>query len=550
MKKLFLFPVLLLALCLGACTANEDNDMTIELACPKPVAEVSGNLVTITWSAIAKTAGYAYRFDQGEYAMLEADVLSQTWKMTAGEHTFEIYAAGNEQHTTNSAVRTISFVIDLELAAPVPTIETDGMNATISWEAVPNAVGYAYKVDNQAEVEVGDEVLSYSDKFTGGKHTFVIRALGDGVESTDSKPVTFPFDIVDTSVGVFLRKGNGAVVEIPEVSSGIFAADIDFGANESFIVLIDNVKHGFLAYGGNGGVGTVNSEYAALPFYKGFVYSVNESLGRLTKEIPLPLDKLNSLWVNTGAAAKVSVKIDCTNADGEPRYYMRLAKTPDSSLLLEQRFDLMIFGGDWTQPNKAGDGTKIPSVAEDGTEGGTPKSASYTTVGANMATVSAAYVANRGMTDWGISGYVFEFPGYIRLCNSSSDTQYGILTTPKLSSLAGASNITVSFEGLRFASAGNIKVEVLGAGTIASASVLVDGTGSAVAITPEADGKSFLITSAHGTKHPNDAAKTFSAFTIRVQGATAETQICWDTRSASKSGEARYCLDNIVIRKN
>lgn len=634
MKKFLIFPLLLLAFALGSCTTNEEEDMTIELASPKPLAEVKGNVVNITWPAIAKSAGYAYRFDQGEYTFVEADVLSFSGKIAAGDHTFEIYAVGNKTHSMDSAVRsiqltvdvalpmpepvvsslyaeatiswpavdnaegyaykidandevkvaseilsitqkftagkhtfairalgdgvettdskanTIEFEIDLTLPSPVLTIAIDGQNATISWTAIEQATGYAYTLDNGTETKVGANVLSYADTFSGGKHTLVIRALGDGVETADSKPTNFPFDVVDTSKGVFLKKASGAIVAVTATSEKIFAMSLDCTAGDSFTVLVDNVEHGFMSFSGNGGVGTVNSLSAALPFYGGYTYYVRESVGRLTHAIDSGASKLNALYVNTGSAEKVYVKIDCSNADGEPRYYLKLDKAPDASIILEQYFDLMVFGGDWTQTNKLGDGTKIPASVSDGTEAGTAKGASYTTVGATLSEVPAAYRANRGVADWICEDYVFEFPGYVRLCNSSADTQYGVLTTPKLSSLSAAATISVAFDGLRFASAGDIAVRVLGGGVISSASVLKDGKGAPITITPEADGKSFLITLNHGTKHGNSDAKPFSNFSFVVEGASSQTQIVWDSTTAGKSGDARYCLDNIVIRRN
>ena len=67
----------------------------------------------------------------------------------------------------------------------------------------------------------------------------------------------------------------------------------------------------------------------------------------------------------------------------------------------------------------------------------------------------------------------------------------------------------------------------------------------------ESGGKSINITSAHCPKHGNEALKKWSNFSITIEGATAETQICWDTTGAgSTSANGRICLDNIVVRKN
>ena len=61
---------------------------------------------------------------------------------------------------------------------------------------------------------------------------------------------------------------------------------------------------------------------------------------------------------------------------------------------------------------------------------------------------------------------------------------YGVLTTPKLSKLTAASTVTVTFDAVRFASEHDIPVKVLNAGTIASAQVVVEGSGSAASIAP------------------------------------------------------------------
>ena len=161
----------------------------------------------------------------------------------------------------------------------------------------------------------------------------------------------------------------------------------------------------------------------------------------------------------------------------------------------------MVYGGDWIQTGKvASSGRKLASTspaAIDGTEPATA-TASYTTFGINISSdkdAAPAYLANRGLTDWGIK-YCYEFPGYVRLSNSASGSNmyYGVLTTPKLSKLTAASTVTVTFDAVRFASEHDIPVKGLNAGTIASAQVVVEGSGSAASIAPESGGKSINIT--------------------------------------------------------
>lgn len=548
MKKILLFPCLLLAFALGACSSDEETDMTIELASPQLKATTNVNMVTITWTEIAKTAGYAYRFDGGEYTQVGADVLKYTGAMSDGSHTFEIYAVGNNIHTTDSAVRKIEFEINLTLPSPQPKAVTTGSTTTISWKAVPNAAGYAYSVDGADEVKVGANVLSYSASFSGGKHTFTIRALGDGgVTSADSPAKSIEFDVVDTSTGVYAKKASGAIVKLTEGASGIFTTSLDCTATDSFTVLIDNTEYGFTEYGGNGCVGTVNSEYSSMPFYNGvFTGYVRESIGRLSKT-----GTLRPLYTNLQTDAKVSLKIDCTDPD-TPRYYMQLEQEADPAMVLELYFDLFTYGGDWVNTNKGGTGLDaIVSATIDGTEPGTKSGATtgtkqgYTLVSSTEPGVEA-YMANRGITGWTAEN-IYEFPGYIRLSVKGTPNKFGVLTTPELNA---AGNLKVTFDGLRFASEGDIAVKVLGGGTITSASVVVDGAGSPVTITPESDNTSFLILAAHNTKFANTAQKTWSNFTFTVEGATTQTRISWDSSSASDSNNGRYCLDNIVIKKN
>lgn len=552
MKKIFLFPCLLLAFALGACSSDEETDMTIELASPQLKATTNVNMVTITWTEIPKTAGYAYRFDGGEYTEVGADVLKYTGAMTDGAHVFEIYAVGNKTHTTDSAVRKIEFEISLTLPSPQPKAVTVGSTTTISWDAVPNAAGYAYSVDGAAEVTVKADVLSYSSDFSGGKHTFAIRALGDGgVTSADSAVKSIEFDVVDTSNGVYAKKTSGAIVKLTEGAAGIFTTTLDCSAADSFTVLIDNAEHGFMEFSGNGCVGTVNSEYSSMPFYNTvFTGYVRESIGRLSKT-----GTLRPLYTNLEADGKVYLKIDCTDPDS-PIYYMQLEKAADATTVLELYFDLFTYGGDWVNQNKGGTGVdKTVDALVDGTEAGTKSGATtgtkqgYTLVSSSEPGVEA-YMANRGITGWAAEN-IYEYPGYIRLGVSKPKTSpselFGVLTTPELNA---AGNLKVTFDGLRFASEGDISVKVLGGGTIAAASVVVDGSGNPVSITPEAGNDTFLIKLAYNTKFANAAQKSWSNFTFTVENATAQTRISWDSSSAGTSSAGRYCLDNIVIKKN
>lgn len=92
---------------------------------------------------------------------------------------------------------------------------------------------------------------------------------------------------------------------------------------------------------------------------------------------------------------------------------------------------------------------------------------------------------------------------------------------------------------MRFASTSDIPVKVLGAGTIKTASVRIEEGTAETAITPAADGQSIAITSTHCPKHANDDFKKWSCFTLTIDGATAETQIRWDTTGVGAESQGR-----------
>ena len=149
MKKLLLFPCLLLALGLSSCESSDDEVMSIELVSPKKLA-VTTELATASfkWDAVTKAEGYAYALDNStEYTTVDAATTTlKLTRLSRGSHTFRIYAVGNQGHTTDSAERTVDFDIDPTLPTPAPSC-TRGEAAdevVVTWQAVKGAIGYAY----------------------------------------------------------------------------------------------------------------------------------------------------------------------------------------------------------------------------------------------------------------------------------------------------------------------------------------------------------------------------------------------------------------------
>lgn len=371
MKK-YLFLTLLAAAFLagGGCSSSDDDGWgVIELASPKLKVTTELATATVTWDAVAKTAGYAYALDgAADYTSVDAATTTVTLTALAeGGHTFRLKAVGDLDHTTDSAERTIDFEIDPTLPQPAPTyVKGDEIGSVVvSWPAVKGAAGYAYKFGEAASfTEVGADVLSVTQKGLSAEEPirFTMYAVGQLPDSKDSEPVSLTFQLVDTSEGVWVRKSNGELFELTESEAKIYTGTVSVSAADSFEILVENVPYGFLSYSGNGGVGTVNNDRACVPFYTypAAEYYVRRSLGRMAS------DPLNKFWINLTADARIDLRIDCTQ---DPfRYDLQLVEADDPALILAQYFDLMVYGGDWIQAGKNAKSGRMGAIDRHGSD--------------------------------------------------------------------------------------------------------------------------------------------------------------------------------------
>ncbi len=565
-KYLFLFAALV-SLTFVSCEDSGDGtvDGAIELASPTPSASTDLATATITWSAISKCEGYAYSLDEGDDKEVDATVLSaQFSSLSSGNHSFTIRALGDDIDTEDSQDRTIYFDIDPALPAPVVNFEVNSLSSlTISWSAVASAEGYNYKFNDANDWTSTTELSAQFDNLNEDvKYSFEIYAIGNGSTTADSGSTKITVSTQDTSVGLWVRMQNGESHELIEGATDIYEATIACNATDSFTILIEGDSYGFTPYSGNGGIGTVQNIYATVPYYNdksgGYdnVYYVEKSVGQLST---IGENEGQNLWINITEGGEFTAKVDLSYSDGTPRYRIDLVKDTDN-ILLEQNFDLMVYGGEWVQYSSgryaSGKDRDLISNNIDGTEVATA-TASYTTLGMWITKddYTEAYLANRDMTGWYIDE-CFEFPGYFRLSTSSTTTTYfGVLKTPTLAKLTNTADIQFSFDGVRFASEGDIKVYVVqGGGTLTNVNVDIEGNGTPTPITVDTDdnGNSyFMITSTHCPKHGNADPKPWSSFTATISGATSATQVVWDCSydTTVASSTVRLCIDNILITK-
>lgn len=346
----------------------------------------------------------------------------------------------------------------------------------------------------------------------------------------------------------------------------VFEGKVTVPAKGEFSIQINKVAYGFAPYSGNGGVGKVENLMSAAPYYSSSTipdsrgYEVKKAIGRMVEMTAGG----NNFWTNVSAEAQLLVRVDLTYADGKPRYYFELVTAEDPSLVLEQNFDLFVWGGDYTLAS-GGKGTKPVADSEsaadlDGTEEGDKGGATYTTPfpdiwstedGAADGDViaNALYLKNRDVEGWEIRR-VAEHPGMVRLNKSKTGSHVysGHIKTPKLTALTATTNITLEFDICRFAGDGDIYVTIEGAGTYTAAAVNIDGASTATTVS--ASGTDFVVTNDLCSKQANAVVnKPWSHVKLSIGGATAETRIKFDGARGKDSASDRCLLDNIKITK-
>jgi hypothetical protein len=417
---------------------------------------------------------------------------------------------------------------------------------TFTGKITPNAytVSYRYIFDSdhneateaelRALLEAGGSGVK-TDK--GVKELELVKSDKTGVTlavlSYDdaNRPGEFTSTFVSTEdMASVIVDGKETQLARPTEGVDIFEGKVAVPAKSGFTVAINKVAYGFAPYSGNGGVGKVENMMSAAPYYSSSTiadsrgYDCKMAVGRMAATA----DGGNDFWTNLSEDAQILVRVDLTYADGTPRYWLELVEADDPNLLLEQNFDLFVWGGDYT-------------LASGGK--GTAPIADGDVIAGDL------YLKNRNMTGWEVRR-IAEHPGTVRLNKSASGSHKysGYLKTPKLAALTAPTNITLEFDICRFAGDGDIYITVEGAGTYTAAAVNIDG--AAAATTVAASGTDFVVTNDLCSKQANTVInKPWSHVELSIAGATAETQIKFDGSRGKDSASDRCLLDNIKITK-
>lgn len=366
-----------------------------------------------------------------------------------------------------------------------------------------------------------------------------------------------------------LVKVGNVKLAAPKAGVELFEGTVKMSATSEFAITINGIDYGFISYSGNGGVGTVNNMYSAMPFYSmketmTYKFTVSKAIGQMA----IVSEGANKFWTNMDADADVFVRVDLTNPDGIYRYYFEIPEK-DASVVFYEGFDLSTWGGFYQAP-VAGTGGPNGTTAEamaayDGTEPGVkgsvnttsnaldsftyPESAPHSETGWK-GVISATLMKNWGLDEWTFAGRGNLSAGHTRI-QSSSANNLCYAVTPKFKKLSGPTKVTVTIHAFCFAAelAGDFEIAVLGAGKITNVACTntkgysgVGGTFTDTVFTPEA---------ALLPKETNSVVnKSIATMVLTVEGATADTQLRFGKDVALAAGNnGRICIDDIKVTK-
>lgn len=451
-----------------------------------------------------------------------------------------------------------------------------------------NASKVKYIVSTEdSVVEMDDAALkTYIESASDTKETKI--SLDDVLSST--KKVSFvvaalPYDDMNragkvASARIIVEKNKVIKVgtDLKASTANVYEGIVKLDAQGSFVFEFEGKQYGFIPYSGNGGVGTVENEFAAVPAYNltaqhVYKFNVEKAIGQLAEITDDPAAAV-SLWTNMTTPADVKVVFDNSYADGKPRYYLEIVNKDEKRVFYEG-FDLFVYGGFYQAPVK-GTGNPIESGGQvtlanvpniDGTEPGLKGSIATTTNGvvpftwnspdndpAKDGQATETFIKNRGLLGWSLKR-TSEFPGFIQLGNSQSTHFDAYFITPKMSALTGATNVIMETETYRFAGNGDIKLAILGAGSFTSATTTVVAGTKAVAGTyapgcANLSSTEFTITGDILPKEANaDLNKSILKISIEVTGATADTQFKFYVPEETIASNGRIQFDYINVYK-
>ncbi|USB32580.1 fibronectin type III domain-containing protein [Paenibacillus sp. YPG26] len=175
----------------GGAWSDPISSTTFRLPTPTNITDnVQDTSVELTWSAVPSAIGYYIEAD-GQVSSVSGTTYKQTGLTAETTHIYRIRAQGGAGISGWSRLITLTTL-------PVKPLPPAHVNAiagkdyvTVTWEAVPGALGYDLEIDGKVVVDNFEETTYRDillDPFT--PHTYRVRAKTDAVEGDWSKLVT------------------------------------------------------------------------------------------------------------------------------------------------------------------------------------------------------------------------------------------------------------------------------------------------------------------------------------------------------------------------
>lgn len=420
--------------------------------------------------------------------------------------------------------------IDVALVAPGAPIRYD--------ESTTSQFTLTAKADLKKSFTLGSSWAEYSVEVDG-----VAPGSRIGVGTLDGTGFRAFIDDVKVEL-VSYASGSVKIgdAKLSEVESGVFEGTFDVPASTSFCVNVAGTDYGFVTYSGAGGLGTCKDENSALPYFKVKTTSSKQTY-TVAKTTGMMAPGANPFWVNLTAPSKVFARIN-TNTSV---YYFKVVKDADPSVVFEENFDLLVWGGDWMAPVQ---GVTRPA---DGLAAG--KTGQAFTKGDPVSVIKEVVE---------LDGWEFDQDQIHPLCvQLGAGGAAGSITTPKFSSLTGPADLTITADIARLAAGSKQDVwfDVVGGGKITEASIKVDyftfgGEPQTKKMTEFTEGNTRLALvcddyfsyakdwSGAGSAN-NSVDKPYSHLTVKISGATADTRICMH----GSTNDSRFLLFNIKATK-
>jgi len=358
-------------------------------------------------------------------------------------------------------------------------------------------------------------------------------------------------------------KSDGSEILMSEEASNIFSTVLPTDVNPYELTLrYGGEEYGFATRSGNGGIGLVTNEHAAIPYRNlGSVvykvpfdgYCVSKSCGTLG----LISNGSNPLWVKS--AKPIRITFDASHI--EARY--KIEEINSVSDLYQEDFSMMCLGGDYIVPIGGSDvASEINASNANGYEVAGKDCESLTSAfngdcfnwGVSSGNASAEYIESRGLSSWTLSR-VTERPLALQI---GSSTGSGYAISPSITSNTSSEDLFIHLDISRYGTAATdagIEIEILGNGTFDSDNCKVsrdryyrnqywdavldefikgaDGIkfeNKKLTITQQGDG-SYFPRGYHKTVIP----KPLSHLTLKVTGADSSTKIKLAGESGKKS---------------